>query len=99
MSLIELGNVVVSDEKFKVVKEGEVEFDGVVYDEGEEVCCDDYVVGECEKGVLIYGDGYRGEMCYEGYVKIEGEWWWCDFVSDGVMWLVVEGVDILEGMV
>jgi hypothetical protein len=56
--------------------------------------CDDFEVGDVEKGYLVLGNGYKGEVCYYGYVKIEGDWYYGDFVNEG--WLFKMDVDIDE---
>lgn len=100
MSLIDLCFVVESNEKFVVLKE---EVDVVVvkklmeldYSEEEEDVknCDDFVEGDVEKGYLVLGDGYRGEVCYYGYVKIGGEWFYGDFVNEGWLFKMSDDVE------
>lgn len=103
MSLIDLCFVVESNEKFVVLKEEGIK-DGMKvkklceldYSEEEDDVkdCDDFEEGDVEKGYLILGNGYRGEVCYYGYVKIGGDWYYGDFVNEG--WLFKMGDDVDE---
>lgn len=36
-----------------------------------------------EKAYLFEATAYRGTGCYCGFVKVDGKWWECDFVSEG----------------
>lgn len=100
MSLIDLCFVVESNEKFVVLKE-EVDLLKVKklmeldYSEEEEDVkeCDDFEEKDVEKGYLVLGDGYRGEVCYYGYVKIGGEWFYGDFVNEGWLFKMSDDVE------
>lgn len=100
MSLIDLCFVVESNEKFVVLKE-EVDLLKVKklmeldYSEEEEDVkeCDDFEEKDVEKGYLVLGDGYRGKVCYYGYVKIGGEWFYGDFVNEGWLFKMSDDVE------
>lgn len=36
-----------------------------------------------QKAYLFEAFAYRGTGCYNGFVKVDGKWWDCDFVSEG----------------
>lgn len=103
MSLIDLCFVVVSNEKFVVLNEeggfGDKNKIEVLMglDYSEEECdvkeCDDFEEDDVEKGYLILGNGYKGEICYYGYVKIGGEWFYGDFVNEGWLFKMYDDVD------
>lgn len=102
MSLIDLCFVVESNEKFVVlVEEGDKKdkrvevLCGLNYSEEDEDVkeCDDFEEKDVEKGYLVLGDGYRGEVCYYGYVKIDGVWYYGDFVNEGLLCKMDDDVD------
>lgn len=37
-----------------------------------------------EKAYLFTAFAYRGDGCYNGFVKVDGKWWDCDFVGEGM---------------
>lgn len=100
MDMIDLCDVVVSGGKYVVLKE-EVDLLEVKklmeLDYSEEECdvkdWNDVNEVDVEKGVLLLGDGYRGEVCYFGYVKFDGSWWYFDIVGEGLLFKMFDDVD------
>lgn len=57
-------------------------FDGVRSDDV--VDFDEYV-DTVERGYLFNSDGYRGQVNYEGLLRVDGVWCWADLVSEGTL--------------
>ena len=83
----------VDESVFKVIED--VDLNSVEVDYDSEKRIEDLDLSDIKCGVLVRSDGYRGFVCYEGVVMVDGEYWLCDFVSEGVMWKVVD-VDVVK---
>lgn len=60
-------------------------------DSSEKLSLDD---GNIEKAYLCFEDGYRGHGVYLAFVKVNGEWYECDVVSEGVAYKIDSSVDV-----
>lgn len=72
----------VDEGEFTWDDEGNVYVEGKLLYVGEEVCGIDEFVFDEKDLVVIMGDGYRGECCYNGMVKKDDEWYWLDIVGE-----------------
>lgn len=52
-----------------------------------------------EKGYVFVANAYRGEGVYNAVLKVDGKWWDCDVVSEGVAYEIVLSDEEVEQLI
>ena len=50
-------------------------------DDSFDIMVDDIEMKDIQKGYLLKSDGYRGVLCYFGYLCITDKWYWMDLME------------------
>lgn len=63
----------------------QAEYDETVAEDGTALLVNDQTI---EKGYVYVADAYRGTGVYNAVLKVDGKWWDCDVVCEGVAYEV-----------